>query len=470
MLKRYHHTFGHLFRLSDATVIVGAWLVSYWVRFYLPPPIQALAVTRGFPEFATYAALCPLVAVLWMTVFSLMRVYESKRLLAPAPELQEVLKAHGVALLLFVMITFMFKEYRYSRLVLIYFGLIGGGAMVMFRLWLRTLLRELRARGYNLRHAVAVGEGAALKSLIGRLEAFPELGLRVRGVVTQEGPESTEIYGKPYLGDFQSLVDVIRRTRVDEVLIALPPSLGNELDRLLELLKDETIDIRVVPDIHRFVTLGCEIEDFDGMPVVRINDSPVMGWGAFAKRSTDALLSAAALVILSPLLLLIAALVKLTSPGPILYAQERMGLDGRSFKMFKFRSMGVDAEKTSGAVWCRENDTRRTKFGSFLRKTSLDELPQLWNVLRGDMALVGPRPERPVFVNKFRTEIPHYMLRHKVKAGITGWAQVNGWRGNTSLDRRIEHDLFYIKNWSYGLDVKILTMTLWRGFIDRNAY
>jgi Undecaprenyl-phosphate glucose phosphotransferase len=364
----------------------------------------------------------------------------------------------------------MFKEYRYSRLVLIYFGGLGALAMVGSRVSLRAALRALRARGYNLRHALAVGEGAALKGLIERLDSFPELGLCVCGVVTEQGPESRRYYAKPHLGGFANLVDVIRKTRVDEVLISLPPSRGDELDRLLDLIKDETVDIRVVPDIHRFVTLGCEIEDFDGLPVVRINDSPVMGWGAFAKRVTDAALSSVALVVLSPLLLLIAVLVKLTSPGPILYSQERMGLDGRSFSMLKFRSMRADAESQTGAVWANANDPRRTRFGMFLRKTSLDELPQLWNVLRGDMSLVGPRPERPVFVAKFRNQVPHYMLRHKVRAGITGWAQVNGWRGNTSLSRRIEHDLFYIRNWSYTFDVKILTLTLWKGFIDKNAY
>jgi Undecaprenyl-phosphate glucose phosphotransferase len=250
----------------------------------------------------------------------------------------------------------------------------------------------------------------------------------------------------------------------------LPPAQSQELDRLLDLLKDETIDVRLVPDVHRYVTLGCEIEDFDGLPIVRINDSPVMGWGGIAKRATDAVASALLLLMLSPLLVLIAVLIKLTSRGPILYVQERMGLDGRSFAMLKFRSMRVDAEAQTGAVWAHASDNRRTAFGTFLRKTSLDELPQLWNVLRGDMSLVGPRPERPVFVSKFRKEIPHYMLRHKVRAGITGWAQVNGWRGNTSLDRRIECDLFYIRNWSYALDLKILTMTIWKGFIDKNAY
>ncbi len=470
MLKRYQHTFGHIFRLTDATVVVGAWLASYWVRFHVPPAFHVLAVTKGFPEFATYAALAPLVAVLWMTVFTLLHVYESKRLLAPLSELGVVLKAHAVALMTFVAVTFMFEEYHYSRLVIIYFGALSAVAMLALRFTLLVTLRALRKRGFHLRHAIAVGEGAAIRDLIRRLEAFPELGLSVAGVITREGPNSERNYNKPYLGGFEDLPEVIRTHRIDEVLIALPSSQGREMDRLLELLKDETIDVRIVPDVHRFVTLGCDIEDFDGLPVVRINGSPVIGGGAFAKRATDAVLSAVALIVLSPLLALIALLVKLTSPGPVLYRQERMGLDGRSFSMLKFRSMRVDAEQRSGAVWCSAGDARRTKFGTLLRRTSLDELPQLWNVLRGEMSLVGPRPERPVFVDEFRKQIPHYMLRHKVRAGITGWAQVNGWRGNTSLDRRIECDLFYIRNWSYALDLKILTMTLWKGFIDKNAY
>jgi Undecaprenyl-phosphate glucose phosphotransferase len=257
---------------------------------------------------------------------------------------------------------------------------------------------------------------------------------------------------------------------VNEVIIAMPPSQSHELDELLHALKDETVDVRVVPDVHRFVTIGCEIEVFDGFPILRLNDSPVVGWGAIVKRISDIVVSSTALVFLSPILLLIAAGVRLTSRGRVLYAQERMGLDGQGFRMLKFRTMREDAEVESGAVWARKGDNRCTPLGAFLRKTSLDELPQLLNVLRGDMSLVGPRPERPMFVDKFRYEIPHYMLRHKVRTGITGWAQVNGWRGNTSLNRRIECDLFYIKNWSIGLDLKILVMTLWRGFIHKNAY
>jgi Undecaprenyl-phosphate glucose phosphotransferase len=218
------------------------------------------------------------------------------------------------------------------------------------------------------------------------------------------------------------------------------------------------------------VTLGCEIEDFDGLPVVNLNDSPLDGWGSVAKRATDMVVSGFALIVLSPVLVFIALAVRLTSRGPIFFKQERMGMDGRTFPMLKFRSMKVDAEEKTGAVWARPNDDRRTPIGTLLRATSLDELPQLWNILRGDMSLVGPRPERPVFVSQFRREIPHYMLRHKVKAGLTGWAQVNGWRGDTSLSKRIECDLFYIRNWSYFFDLKIILLTFWRGFVNKNAY
>jgi Undecaprenyl-phosphate glucose phosphotransferase len=466
MLKRYQHTVGYVFRLVDALVVVAAWLASYWVRFIIAP----IAVTKGMPAFATYAALAPLIAVLWLGVLTFMRVYESRRMLSRAHEIQLLLQAHGMALLLFIALTYFSEEYKFSRLVMLYFAAIGGGALVAFRLVLRDVLRSLRARGFNLRHVLAVGEGPALEGMLLRLDQFPELGLRVAGVITQSGDRARSICGKPVLGSFGDVTELIRDTRVDEVLIALPPAQTHELERLLDLLKDETLDIRMVPDVHRYITLGCETEDFDGVPVVRINDSPMSGLGAISKRGTDFALSAFGLVALAPVLLLIALLVKVTSHGPILYAQERMGLDGRSFRMLKFRSMRTDAEANTGAVWAQAKDDRRTAFGTFLRKTSLDELPQLYNVLCGDMSLVGPRPERPVFVSRFRKEIPHYMLRHKVRAGITGWAQINGWRGNTSLDRRIECDLFYIKNWSYGLDLKILVLTLWKGFINKNAY
>jgi Undecaprenyl-phosphate glucose phosphotransferase len=466
MLKHYQHTFGYILPMVDAGVMVAAWLAAYWVRFTISP----IPVTKGFPAFGAYASMAPLVAVLWISVFAQMRVYESRRMLGRFHELQLLLKAHGVALLGFIAVTYLFEEYKYSRVVMLYFAVLGGVSIAAFRLAMRNALRGLRARGFNLRQVLAVGEGTLMEGLIQRLELFPELGLRVNGLVTREGSTVESIRGVPVVGHFGEVADLARKAEVDEVLIALPTAQSEELSRLLGLLDNTTMDIRIVPDLLRFVTLRCDIEEFNGLPIVRINDSPLIGWGAMGKRGTDIVLSSMALVLLAPLLLLIAILIKVTSPGPVLYVQERMGLDGRSFPMLKFRSMRIDAEDDSGPVWAQAVDNRRTAFGTFLRKTSLDELPQFWNVLLGDMSLVGPRPERPVFVSQFRTQVPHYMLRHKVRAGITGWAQVNGWRGNTSLDRRIECDLFYIRNWSYALDLKILLLTLWKGFIHKNAY
>jgi Undecaprenyl-phosphate glucose phosphotransferase len=464
MLKRYQHIVGGTFRLVDACVIVVAWLLSYGLRFYTP----LFEITKGFPDFEKYASLSPLVLVLWMMVFSSMGVYRSRRMLRRTHEAQLLVKSHLVAMLIFIAVTYLFSEYKYSRGVILYFGFLGGTALVFFRLMLRNTLRNIRRRGFNLRHVLAVGEGPAIETVIQRLDKFPELGIRVVGAVIHEDSKAIDVHGKPVLGRFKEIASLVRKTKADQVLIALPRQQYGDLDRILLELRDETIDLQLVPDIHEYVTLGCEIEDFEGFPIVNLNDSPLDGWGALAKRWTDIFVSAIALLLLSPFLILISAIVRISSPGPVLYRQVRMGLDGNTFDMLKFRTMRFDPENKPG--WTVENDPRRTAIGSFLRATSVDELPQLWNVFRGDMSLVGPRPEQPTFVEKFRQDIPHYMLRHKVKAGITGWAQINGWRGNTSLANRIECDLYYIRNWSYVLDWKIMLMTIWRGFINRNAY
>ena len=242
------------------------------------------------------------------------------------------------------------------------------------------------------------------------------------------------------------------------------------LPELKEMLAEQWVDVRIIPYLGTFPTMHTEIESFDDMPIITIVQSPMTGWNQVLKRLLDISGSFFAIVIFAPGMLLISILIKLTSSGPALYGQERMGLDGRTFRALKFRSMQIDAESQTGAVWASENDERRTKFGIFLRRYSLDELPQLFNVFKGEMSLVGPRPERPVFIEQFKSQIPHYMLRHKVKAGITGWAQINGWRGNTSLEKRIECDLYYIERWSIWFDLKILFLTLFRGFFDPNAY
>lgn len=466
MLKRYHHIIGGIFRVVDASVIGIAWIASYWLRFYVP----LIEVTKGFPEFERYAALTPFLMLLWLMVFSGLKVYRSRRLLRRTDEAHLILKAHLVAIILFITLTYLFSEYKYSRGVILYFGLMGGVLLISFRLLLRNALRKLRAKGFNLRYVLVVGEGPMVEHMVARLNRFPELGLRVVGFVSHPRSTVQALGGPKRLGSYQDIPELLKKYSIDQLIIALSKKQYEDLDDVLARIKDETVSIRLIPDLHEYITLGCEVEEFDGIPIVNLNDSPLDGWGAIVKRVTDFILALLALILLSPVLLLIALAVKVSSPGPVLFKQERMGLDGKTFNMLKFRSMRADAEKDTGAVWAQPNDQRRTWLGSFLRSTSLDELPQFWNVLIGDMSLVGPRPERPVFVSKFKNEIPHYMLRHKVKAGITGWAQVNGWRGNTSLDRRIEFDLYYIQHWSYGLDWKILFMTLWKGFLNKNAY
>lgn len=465
MLKRYHQQTGVVFRIVDGTVVGLIWILSYWARFYLP----VFEVTKGFPEFSQYAALTPVVILLWLAIFSGFQMYRSRRLLRRTDEVFQVAKAHGVALLFFIALTYLFSEYKYSRGVMIYFGVIGAFSLAFTRLGIRNFLRYARSQGYNLRTVLAVGEGESLEALLKKIKKFPELGLLVKGVLTAE-TQSNVKGSVPVLGTFKDIQKILTLERIDQVLIALPRSQYGQLDDILKSLGNAVVQVQVVPDVHEYVTLGCEIEDFDGLPIVHLNDSPLQGWGAIIKRLTDIFVSSAALVILSPLFLVIAVLVAATSAGPIFYRQMRMGLDGKTFWMIKFRSMRMDAETKMGPVWAKESDDRRTPIGTFLRATSLDELPQFWNVLKGEMSLVGPRPERPVFVDQFKQEIPGYMLRHKVKAGITGWAQVNGWRGNTSLDKRIEYDLFYIRNWSYFMDWKILLLTLIKGFINKNAY
>jgi len=385
-------------------------------------------------------------------------------------EILTLLKSHAAALLCFVALTYVFSQYRYSRGVLIYFGVLGALGLAVSRPVLNALLRLIRQNRAPACNVLLVGHESALELLIERISRFPELGWKIAGVLVPAGSQLAAVAGQPVLGHLDDTQRALRDTQAQRVLIALGRQQWPELERVLGSIQDETVDIQVVPDIHEFATLNCAVEDFDGLPVVSINESPLLGWRAVTKRATDIALSALALILGAPVFAFIAVAVKVTSPGPIFYGQERVGLDGRRFKMYKFRSMRVDAEASSGAVWAKAGDDRRTPIGALLRATSLDELPQFWNVFAGHMSLVGPRPERPVFVDQFRHQISHYMLRHRVKAGVTGWAQVNGWRGDTSLDERILCDLYYIRHWSYLFDLKILFLTVWKGFVNKNAY
>jgi len=295
-----------------------------------------------------------------------------------------------------------------------------------------------------------------------------EIGIQLLGCLTRKDGEIKEAKGVPIIGSYEELPDILRRTEIDQVVVALPLEDNHYLPNIMSALKDTLVDVKIVPDVYQFATVGAAIEEFEGLPVISIQESPIAGFHRIAKRAFDILLAGGMLILLSPVMLLIAALIKLTSKGPVFYSQERVSVDGSKFKIFKFRTMRADAE-ADGPQWSKSGDERITGLGNFLRRYSLDELPQLLNVLGGQMSIVGPRPERPVFIQEFRKRVPRYMLRHKVPAGMTGWAQVHGWRGDTSIDKRIEYDLYYIENWSLFLDLKILFLTLLRGIHNKGA-
>jgi Undecaprenyl-phosphate glucose phosphotransferase len=344
---------------------------------------------------------------------------------------------------------------------------------VLFTYLSREAVRELLERrwraGVGLKRILIAGAGDLGRMVADRVLHHREFGFQVVGFVDDRaGGDHIGYRGIPLLGTLAEVGEIAQRERIDHLYVALPLEEHTKLLDLVEITSRECLDVKIVPDLLQFITLRARLEDLDGLPIINVNDVPLQGFSSWLKRSIDVALSAAALLVLAFPLAVIAALVKVTSRGAVFYAQERMGLDGKAFTVYKFRSMNHDAESETGPVWAREDDPRVTPLGRWLRKLDLDELPQLWNVLRGDMSIVGPRPERPFFVEQFKHRIPQYMLRHKVKSGITGWAQVNGWRGNTSLEKRIEYDLYYIENWSVTLDLKIMWLTVFRGLLQRS--
>jgi Undecaprenyl-phosphate glucose phosphotransferase len=316
-----------------------------------------------------------------------------------------------------------------------------------------------------LRRVLVVGSGDLGRMVADRILEHGELGFKLVGFVDDGVLDGDTIgyRGLPVLGSVGQVAEVAEQEEVDEIYVALPLDEHVKMLNVVEFASRECLDVHVVPDLLQFIALRARLEDLDGLPIIRVNDVPLRGMNSVVKRAVDIALSAGVVLVGAIPALIIAWLIRRSSPGPIFYTQVRMGLDGQAFTVYKFRSMPVDAEEVTGPVWARDDDPRATAIGRWLRRYDVDELPQFWNVLRGDMSIVGPRPERPFFVEQFKHKIPQYMLRHKVKAGITGWAQVNGWRGNTSLEKRIEFDLYYIENWSLSLDFKIMWLTLVRG-------
>lgn len=379
---------------------------------------------------------------------------------SPLGEVSAVLRATLMGVLLLSAFSFFARSHFDSRTVLALFAVLAPIGVIGLRSTIRFVLRKARRRGFNLRFVLVVGSGPLAASVVERIHGRPDAGLRLIGVVAN-GALGDSVEGVPVIGGTSDLKSILSEYRVDQVIIALSRHESELFEKVVVELEDELVNVKIVPDLRHGYCLRSSVESLDGIPMIGLQETALFGWAALAKRSFDVVVASTALVVLSPVLGAIALAIRASSGSPVLYRQTRMGHDGRIFQMLKFRSMHRDAE-ASGPGWTTARDSRRTRVGRWLRKRNLDELPQLINVLRGEMSLVGPRPERPAYINEFRREVPGYMLRHKVRAGMTGWAQVHGWRGDTSIHERVEHDLYYIQQWSFWLDIRILFMTLFR--------
>ncbi|HEV3456020.1 MAG TPA: undecaprenyl-phosphate glucose phosphotransferase [Thermoanaerobaculia bacterium] len=475
MIRQRHRITSGIYLATDLVATLAAFAAAWLLRFEL----AVIPLTKSVPSFGPYLYLLPFVLVLWPLVFYFHGLYQSRRGRSQIDETVTILLAVLLATVLLSVVIAWYRPpaapgsheyFTYSRAFLGLFALVDLLFVTGTRMLARYAMRRVRRKGHNLQRILVVGAGSLGREITQKILAHREMGFEVVGFLDDDpGKLGTQVLGVPVLGTLRQAEEVLAQRGIDQVFLALPLEAHKKLLQLLELMARECVDIRLVPDILQYATLNATLEDVDGTPVINLSQVPLQGWNSMVKRGMDLAIAAAALVGVLPLLPLLAVAIWLEDRGPIFYRQERMGLDGKPFMILKFRSMRVDAEATSGPVWAIKDDPRRTRVGTFLRHWSLDELPQVWNVLRGDMSIVGPRPERPSFVREFKHKIPRYMLRHRVKSGITGWAQVHGWRGNTSIKKRIQYDLYYIQNWSLALDFKILWLTL-RHALHINAY
>lgn len=454
-----------MLKLADVFTIAALWQLSWFIRFQS----QLLPIQKGIPDFLIYSRVTLPLMVVFCAMFHVVGAYRKDRVNLGFRSLKKIVQGSVLGTLVFISTLYFLDAVHFSRVFLGLFPLVAIIGLsiqrvLMHFVWLlieRVLVRSVRI--------LLVGRGEILSLYVRQIKTRNPYPVSWIGRI---GPEESkeELKEIPFIGDTNKVRDYVRKNPVDVVVLSYPTDHPGNYNEVLETLSNEMVTVKVLPDFGRYSTFTYLSDQECGIPFLVFNQQPLGSTDRFLKRAMDIVVSAFVLLFFSPLYLAIALAIKLTSKGPIFYSQTRMGADGKIFPCYKFRSMRVDAEKASGAVWAVEGDPRVTPIGKILRKTSLDEIPQFFNVLKGDMSLVGPRPERPVFVDQFRDEVPKYMLRHKMKSGITGWAQINGWRGNTSIDERIKHDLFYIGHWSHYFDIKILVLTLFKGFNDRHAY
>ncbi|PYQ28601.1 MAG: undecaprenyl-phosphate glucose phosphotransferase [Acidobacteria bacterium] len=469
MIEKKHKALATVYLINDAIASNLAMLCAWFLRFQF----EVIPVTKGQQDLATYAAILPIVTIVFPLAFAVQGLYRIRPTRGKAEEWLSVAIGSVVATVVLSGVLLWVRpghgDVLYSRATLAMFLGLAIVLVIAGRTLVRAIVERRHRDGKDLERVLIAGNGELARAVLERMNAQrDQLGFGIVGYL--RNGDDASLGNLECLGTIDDAEEVVREHEIDHVFVALPHASSQAMMQLLDRLTRSLVSIHVVPDLLQFMVLRSRVEDLDGLPTINLSETRIEGWSRIVKRAFDLIVAGAALIVLSPVMLIVALAIWLEDGRPIFYRQIRMGLDGKPFEIVKFRSMRVGAENATGAVWAEKDDPRRTRVGRVIRAWSLDELPQLWNVLVGDMSVIGPRPERPEFVEQFRSEFPHYMLRHKVRAGMTGWAQVHGWRGNTSIRMRIEHDLYYIENWSLLLDVKILFLTVVRGLRHENAY
>lgn len=454
--------------IIDAAITVASFMLAYFFKFYILNNGPGPGVLPAVEYFRLLIFIVPIYALIYYSC----GVYAPKRTVRRRFEIFGIVKANTIGIMALIILLYMIiREINISRSVMAFFYAFNIVITSSFRLALRKGLRTIRSRGYNLKHLLLVGYSRAAEEYIDRITDNPQWGYAAVGILDNSIPAGTVYRGVKVLGSLGNLEIILPENKLDEIAITLSLKDYDYLERIVGICEKSGVHTKFIPDYNSLIPSKPYTEDLMGLPVINIRYVPLTNTGnKLIKRAMDIAGSLCGIIITSPIMLLAAFLVKLTSPGPIIFRQERVGLHNRPFYMYKFRSMEQQKPTEEKKAWTVRDDPRVTRVGKLLRRTSLDELPQLFNILKGDMSLVGPRPERPLFVEKFKEEIPRYMVKHQVRPGLTGWAQVNGLRGDTSIRKRIDYDIYYIENWTLGFDIKIIFMTFFTGFVNKNAY
>ncbi len=460
MIKSNQKYFNRLHVLLDALIIAASYGLSWAIKFYDD------GVTM-MNHMYIVGLLC--IIPMYLILYSVFNVYSPKRVQTVKEEIGNIVKSNTTGLVIFIMALYMLHQPHFSRQMMFIFYVINNAAEIIFRNCIRWVLRKIRNRGFNQKHILLVGYSRAAEGYIDRIKTNPQWGYHIMGILDDKVAVGTKYRGEQVIGKIKLLQNMLSENELDEIAITLGIAEYSKLEDIVAICEKSGVHTKFIPDYNNFIPTRPYTEDLLGLPVINIRRVPLNGgFNKFIKRVSDIVGSFLLIILFSPIMLVVALAVKFSSKGPVIYKQERVGLHNRNFVMYKFRSMKI--ERCDELHFTTQNDDRTTKIGKFIRRCSLDELPQLFNVLKGDMSLVGPRPERPEFVEKFKEQIPRYMIKHQVRPGMTGWAQINGYRGNTSIRKRIEYDLYYIENWTFWFDIVILFQTLFKGFVNKNAF